>query len=118
MRKNVEDMDLDIQKLCELRDKLNEFVRLHGKAKAKRFVKALFDYEASDEGQLSIKAGTVLELLDDSNPDWWEGELNGRTGYFPKDYVELVQPNLPQTAHPSNISFFIYAFPLFTLKSF
>ncbi|KAI8811057.1 hypothetical protein BJ742DRAFT_798073 [Cladochytrium replicatum] len=53
-------------------------------------VKALYDFTASDKSELSFKAGDVIRITQSSDPDWWDGELNGRTGSLPKNYVERL----------------------------
>uniref|UniRef100_A0A8C4R4U7 Neutrophil cytosolic factor 4 n=1 Tax=Eptatretus burgeri TaxID=7764 RepID=A0A8C4R4U7_EPTBU len=58
--------------------------------------KAMFDFLASDEKELSIRVGDVISLLQRINNDWFEGSLKNRTGIFPASYVEIVQ-NLPAT---------------------
>lgn len=52
---------------------------------------ALYDYTAQAQGDLSFSAGSVIEILqktDDAN-GWWTGKLNGQTGVFPGNYVQL-----------------------------
>lgn len=52
---------------------------------------ALYDYAAQAAGDLSFKAGdriTILERTADQN-GWWTGSLNGATGVFPGNYVQL-----------------------------
>jgi hypothetical protein len=51
----------------------------------------LFDYEARDQlNELTIHKGDVLVLLNEEDSDWWEGELNGSKGYFPKTFVKKI----------------------------
>ena len=52
--------------------------------------KALYDYVATVDDELSINEGDIIKLLDISDSDWWKGELNGQTGTFPANYVEKV----------------------------
>eukprot|EP01114_Cavostelium_apophysatum_P010602 TRINITY_DN2452_c0_g1_i2.p1 TRINITY_DN2452_c0_g1~~TRINITY_DN2452_c0_g1_i2.p1 ORF type:complete len:990 (-),score=297.38 TRINITY_DN2452_c0_g1_i2:109-3078(-) len=52
--------------------------------------KALFDYQASQESELSILPGDIITLVATDDDEWWEGELNGNIGYFPKAYVEII----------------------------
>jgi len=53
--------------------------------------KALYDYDAENPDDLSFKEGDVINVLDQSDPSgWWEGELNGKTGFFPSNFVELA----------------------------
>jgi hypothetical protein len=53
-------------------------------------VKALYDYNAAVEGELSFKSGDYIKILDSSDPDWWTGQFRGAKGYLPAAYVERV----------------------------
>jgi len=54
-----------------------------------RQVRALYDYAPQAEGDLEFKAGDVINVLDDSDPSgWWRGEVNGKEGVFPSNYVQ------------------------------
>lgn len=56
--------------------------------KAGRQVRALYDYEANGDGELSIVEGDLISLtLEDQGDGWATGEVNGRTGIFPAAYV-------------------------------
>jgi len=50
--------------------------------------RALYDFDAEDATELSFRAGDVITIIKKSQ-DWWEGELNGRRGLFPGNYVEM-----------------------------
>lgn len=52
---------------------------------------ALYDYEPQAEGDLALIAGDRIEITEktDSQQGWWKGILNGRTGVFPANYVQL-----------------------------
>ncbi|KAJ9052755.1 hypothetical protein DSO57_1031117 [Entomophthora muscae] len=52
---------------------------------------ALYDYEASQESDLSFHRGDIItiEKKTESLNDWWKGSLNGQVGDFPSNYVEL-----------------------------
>lgn len=52
---------------------------------------ALYDYAPQAQGDLPIKAGDVIEVVQrtaDAN-GWWTGRLNGQVGVFPGNYVQL-----------------------------
>ncbi|KAK4191178.1 BAR domain-containing protein [Podospora australis] len=54
-------------------------------------VTALYDFAAQAEGDLSFRAGDVIEIVTRTNNDneWWTGKLQGRQGQFPGNYVQL-----------------------------
>lgn len=54
-----------------------------------KVVVALYTYNARDDGDLSFRKGDRLQILNDSDPDWWHAkQLNGpQTGYIPQNYV-------------------------------
>ena len=54
--------------------------------------KALYDFEAESDGELSFKFGDVIKLKKRLDENWLEGELGGRVGMFPTNYVEVVVP--------------------------
>lgn len=56
--------------------------------------KALFQYEAQNDDELTFKAGDILNVIskDIEDKGWWKGELNGRIGVFPDNFVELIKP--------------------------
>eukprot|EP01097_Dermamoeba_algensis_P006369 TRINITY_DN3996_c0_g1_i1.p1 TRINITY_DN3996_c0_g1~~TRINITY_DN3996_c0_g1_i1.p1 ORF type:complete len:364 (-),score=73.89 TRINITY_DN3996_c0_g1_i1:109-1173(-) len=59
-------------------------------APGKKKARALYDFPATQEGDLGLKAGDLVEVTDTSHPDWWTGTVNGTTGIFPKNYVEMI----------------------------
>ncbi|CAH8575545.1 unnamed protein product [Schistosoma rodhaini] len=54
--------------------------------------KALFDFEAENDSELSFSEGDIISLILRVDENWFEGELNGRKGYFPVNYVEVINP--------------------------
>ena len=54
-------------------------------------VKALFDYDASEDNELSFKEGNVITIIGDDIEGWSVGELNGKKGMFPSNYVEKLK---------------------------
>ncbi|XP_066522823.1 SH3 domain-containing kinase-binding protein 1 isoform X2 [Hoplias malabaricus] len=66
------------------------------KAKAKEFCKVLFPYDAQNEDELSIKEGDIVTIINKECADtgWWLGELNGKRGVFPDNFVKLFIPEI------------------------
>uniref|UniRef100_A0A3P9P2G0 Intersectin 2b n=1 Tax=Poecilia reticulata TaxID=8081 RepID=A0A3P9P2G0_POERE len=56
---------------------------------------AIYDYTAANQDELSFSKGQLINVLDKSNPDWWKGEVNGVTGLFPFNYVQMTTDNEP-----------------------
>ncbi|KAJ8028263.1 SH3 domain-containing protein 19 [Holothuria leucospilota] len=46
------------------------------------------DKESGDWDDLSFPEGAVIKLVERVDGEWYKGEYNGRTGIFPKGYVE------------------------------
>jgi amphiphysin len=48
-------------------------------------VTALYDYAAQAEGDLSFRAGDVIEVVSrtQNGNEWWTGRVEGREGQFP-----------------------------------
>lgn len=51
---------------------------------------AIYDYSAANQEEMSFTKGQLISVLDKSDPDWWKGELNGITGLFPTNYVQMT----------------------------
>lgn len=50
-------------------------------------VKALYDFTAEEDDELSFCAGDVIDVLDCSDASWWKGRLRGNSGLFPANYT-------------------------------
>ncbi|XP_071340779.1 SH3 domain-containing kinase-binding protein 1 isoform X2 [Trachinotus anak] len=63
------------------------------KAKGREQCKVLFPYEAQNEDELSIKEGEIINIITKECADagWWMGEIGGRQGVFPDNFVKLLE---------------------------
>eukprot|EP00090_Calanus_glacialis_P031252 TRINITY_DN5136_c0_g1_i1.p1 TRINITY_DN5136_c0_g1~~TRINITY_DN5136_c0_g1_i1.p1 ORF type:complete len:490 (-),score=185.68 TRINITY_DN5136_c0_g1_i1:92-1561(-) len=52
---------------------------------------ALYDYQASDETEISFDPGQIISHIDQIDPGWWQGlGPQGNYGLFPANYVEII----------------------------
>uniref|UniRef100_A0A673AQV8 Osteoclast-stimulating factor 1 n=1 Tax=Sphaeramia orbicularis TaxID=375764 RepID=A0A673AQV8_9TELE len=68
-------------------------------------VKARFPFQQTNEDELSFSKGDIISVSRQEEGGWWEGSFNGKTGWFPSNYVrELKGSAVPKL--------FSYRFPL------
>uniref|UniRef100_A0A8C7GJ95 Growth factor receptor-bound protein 2b n=2 Tax=Oncorhynchus TaxID=8016 RepID=A0A8C7GJ95_ONCKI len=58
------------------------------------YVQALFDFDPQEDGELGFRRGDFIQVLDNSDPNWWKGGCHGLTGMFPRNYVTPVNRNM------------------------
>ncbi|XP_053390610.1 tyrosine-protein kinase SRK2-like [Mercenaria mercenaria] len=55
-------------------------------------VKALYDYEAGADDEISLYTDDIITNVDPANEYWWMGTTtNGTRGLFPSNYVEIFE---------------------------
>ncbi|XP_035179752.1 SH3 domain-containing protein 19 isoform X2 [Oxyura jamaicensis] len=72
--------------VCSARAEMSQ--SLGGK---KRKAKALYDFHGENEDELSFKAGDIITELESIDEDWMSGELQGKSGIFPKNFVQILR---------------------------
>jgi len=50
---------------------------------------ALYDYQASDDDEISFDPDDIITNLEFIDEGWWRGTCRGVHGLFPANYVEL-----------------------------
>ncbi|KAF9583613.1 hypothetical protein BGW38_009039 [Lunasporangiospora selenospora] len=88
--------------LCELRGsksglipgsyiEIEQFFEAPSESLSAQKVRALYDYDAQSNLELTIRQGDVIALTSmDCSEGWWEGTLRGVTAQFPASYVEMI----------------------------
>ncbi|XP_063398895.1 tyrosine-protein kinase SRK2-like isoform X1 [Mytilus trossulus] len=86
--------DPTIPKNISAANELSSGAASDDKAASKGTLRALYDYDARAEDDLSFKKGDLLFLLDENDADWWFARHsdprytnNKNEGYVPRNYV-------------------------------
>lgn len=53
------------------------------------------NYSQKEPNDLSFHAGDIIDIISETNADWWTGKINGRQGLFPSNYVEKLASRAP-----------------------
>ncbi|RUP43057.1 hypothetical protein BC936DRAFT_137699, partial [Jimgerdemannia flammicorona] len=54
-------------------------------------VKALYDFQSTDPSSLTFKKDDEIDVLAQLESGWWDGWCNGERGWFPCNYVQVVE---------------------------
>ncbi|PSN29961.1 1-phosphatidylinositol 4 [Blattella germanica] len=56
-------------------------------------IKALYDYQAQNEDELSFCKHAIITNVNKQNDGWWRGDYGGKKQHwFPRNYVEVIEP--------------------------
>lgn len=64
-------------------------------------VKARFNFQQTNEDELTFAKGDLIGVTRQEDGGWWEGTLNGRTGWFPSNYVRELKGSDKQVSPKS-----------------
>ncbi|KAF9093416.1 hypothetical protein BGX23_003341 [Mortierella sp. AD031] len=56
-------------------------------------VKAMYDFHSEDPTNLTFQRDDVIQVLAQLDSGWWAGLMDGRQGWFPSNYVEVLDEN-------------------------
>ncbi|XP_015204293.2 SH3 domain-containing protein 21 [Lepisosteus oculatus] len=75
----------------------------HKTNNVKEFCQVMFDYTANAEDELTLKKGEIVTIISKTTEDegWWEGEINGKHGFFPDNFVMAI-PTQPLESGDAN----------------
>ncbi|XP_049612072.1 CD2-associated protein [Syngnathus scovelli] len=61
-------------------------------SKAKEFCKVTFAFEATNEDELTLHEDDIIYIIskDTGEPGWWRGEVGGKEGVFPDNFVAML----------------------------
>ncbi|KAK7099117.1 hypothetical protein V1264_003304 [Littorina saxatilis] len=51
----------------------------------------LYHFRGKEKDDMDLRAGTRIAVSNSSDPDWWKGKYNGKSGYFPAKYVLKIE---------------------------
>ncbi|CAG7836213.1 unnamed protein product [Allacma fusca] len=62
--------------------------------------RCFYPYAAQNEDELELQEGDIVTIISKSCEDegWWRGELRGKTGLFPDNFVKIIPPSELQTS--------------------
>ncbi|KAI9331943.1 hypothetical protein BDR26DRAFT_869725 [Obelidium mucronatum] len=69
-------------------------------SKNQKQTRALYQFDAEGPGELSIRKGDLINVVEEVDEGWWIGELadgSGQRGMFPANYCEVVEPARPSS---------------------
>jgi len=58
---------------------------------------AINDYQSEEPGDLQFERGDKIKVLLQHSSGWWDGEINGKKGFFPKSFVEVASSPEPKS---------------------
>ncbi|XP_066520879.1 SH3 and cysteine-rich domain-containing protein 2-like isoform X2 [Hoplias malabaricus] len=53
---------------------------------------ALYKFLPQEKNDLELQPGDRVQVMDDSNEDWWKGKSHDKVGFFPANFVQRVRP--------------------------
>jgi hypothetical protein len=70
-----------------------------------RRARVTFDYEATENDELTLVTGQIIDDVTDEDVGWCKGFIDGKTGLFPNNFVEFIsdpeKPPPPEELKPS-----------------
>ncbi|KAN0022245.1 hypothetical protein ACTFIU_004421 [Dictyostelium citrinum] len=67
-------------------------------------VKAIYEFNPETTRDLPLRVGDIVNVIDKPHDNWWVGECNGLSGFFPVDFTEKISPNDINNNYNNNIN--------------
>lgn len=67
----------------------------------KEYVEALYEFQPQQDGDLYIRPGDKIEVVEKPSPEWYKGKCNGNVGMFPSNYVKPLESAMVKVQPPS-----------------
>ncbi|KAM9819396.1 SH3 domain-containing protein 19 isoform 2-T2 [Syngnathus typhle] len=67
-----------------------------GKKENGQIVQALHDFTPEGPGEMGLKAGDIITMVERVNGEWCKGTCKGSTGYFPVNFVKVMSGAPPK----------------------
>ena len=87
-RQEAEEQFREEQRQEYLRQQEAEAAAAPAQSGSGRQARALYDYQAQDDDELSFDPGDIITNIETIDDGWCTGECNGQSGMFPSNYVE------------------------------
>lgn len=80
-------------------DDKNPVVLRDKTAAQNRRCKVIYSYQENKPDELTLAVGDIVEIFEEVEEGWWKGKLNGKTGVFPSNFVEIIESASPMSAN-------------------
>ncbi|GAB1227390.1 hypothetical protein ENUP19_0338G0002 [Entamoeba nuttalli] len=88
--KQIEETMKEIPPNFQFSEEQHKIIPVIG-AKSEQYkkVQSLYYFEPNEENELLLNEGDIIKVYKEDG-EWWYGENNGKTGYFPSNYVRII----------------------------
>ncbi|KAH8308382.1 hypothetical protein KR059_011333, partial [Drosophila kikkawai] len=68
----------------------------------REFCRVEFPYAPQNDDELELKVGDIITVISTELPDkgWWRGEIRGKVGVFPDNFVNMLAPSEGESPPP------------------
>lgn len=70
--------------------------------KRREYMVAIYPFKPQQDGDLELRAGDKIEVLEKPSPEWFKGRCDGRVGMFPSNYVKPAYDDEKDVYRPTS----------------